>query len=70
MRYGCPKDCPDRCPEPNCHMTCEIYKEFQKRMEVIKQNKFEAKALESYSIQSYERMRRYGLRGKLKTQKR
>lgn len=23
------KDCPDRVVEPNCHMTCERYKEYQ-----------------------------------------
>lgn len=29
------KDCPDRVVEPNCHMTCERYKEFQAYRQAI-----------------------------------
>lgn len=29
------KDCPDRVVEPNCHMTCERYKEFQTYRQAI-----------------------------------
>lgn len=37
------KGCKDRVPEPNCHITCEKYIEFDKKMKQQRYEKLERK---------------------------
>lgn len=46
------RGCPDRCPEPNCHLTCEKFIEWQKKIEekksVIVKKRKEQKVYNGY----------------------
>ena len=46
MKAPC-KNCPDRIPEPNCHITCEKYKEFLTEAKTVQEK--EKKAREEYN---------------------
>lgn len=60
------KDCPDRVVEPNCHMTCERYKEFQAYRQAIIDSRKDEREYRDYrrGIQkrvdkAYETMRKH-----------
>lgn len=38
--------CPNRCAEPNCHMTCEAYLEWEKEKEEWKQKTARERSME------------------------
>lgn len=52
-------DCPDRCADPNCHMTCEKYIEFDKECERIRQERY--RIAEENRVQEEIIKRRIGL---------
>ena len=54
-RRGCPANCPDRRAEPNCHMTCEKYRDMvaeQKKLRAEKRS--EAKAYRKEMFRKWE----------------
>lgn len=52
------KNCPDRCVEPNCHMTCEKYLEFQAFRQEIIEMRAVTSALNDYDRKIIARIRR------------
>lgn len=50
------RNCPDRCIEPNCHITCEKYKEFLTEAKVIQEK--EKRAREDYNQLKLRKHRR------------
>lgn len=44
------KGCPDRVVEPNCHMTCERYKEFQAYRQAIIDSRRDEQECKAYQF--------------------
>lgn len=42
------RDCPDRVVEPNCHMTCEKYLEFQAYRQALIDSRRDAREYKQY----------------------
>ncbi len=52
------KNCPDRCVEPNCHMSCPKYIEFQAFRQQLSDKRAVASALNDYDRQIIARIRK------------
>jgi hypothetical protein len=53
------KRCPDRTVEPNCHETCERYKNFKATIDGIRKSKQDA-----YTVETSRAMRKRMSRGR------
>lgn len=59
----CTRNCPDRSVEPNCHMTCEAYLEFKRKVA-------EEKTRETAGRSKEADARRYQMEQSIKIRKR
>lgn len=64
MIKGCCKDCQER--KENCHMVCERYLAYQKRLEEIREKKRKEKNIAAIQFEAIERGQKIARRNRRK----
>ena len=57
MKVPC-HECKDRTTEPNCHIACERYKEYEAKRELIRDNRAKQKLIDGLYPDNFRKKRR------------